>query len=162
MSSLTPYLALMALPVAFLLGFSFNPVDFLWSFHHGLDPMPEDVRERAAKIGRYACFLGDGLILGFVVILALKNSLAPARLGLHFHNWQTNAALGVTAGILLILMQRLVGKSTPRHSSHPFVYQARRGSVLLWVFIFIVGAFSEELWIALCLVTLTITSLLSQ
>jgi membrane protease YdiL (CAAX protease family) len=147
----------MVLPVAFLLGFSFNPVDFLWSFHHGLDPMPEDVRKRAATIGRYACFLGDGLILTFVVILALKNSLAPARLGLHLHNWQTNAALGVISGILLILMQHLVGKSTPRNSSHPFVYQARRGSVLLWVFIFIVGAFSEELWIALCLVTLTIT-----
>jgi membrane protease YdiL (CAAX protease family) len=147
----------MALPVAFLLGFSFNPVDFLWSFHHGLEPMPEEVRERAATIGRYANFLGDALILGFVAVLALRNSLAAARLGLHLYQWKTNAVLGVAAGVLLILMQRLVSKSTPRNSSHPFVYQARRGSVLLWVFIFIVGAFSEELWIALCLVTLAIT-----
>src|SRR5258708_40129968 len=120
----------MALPVAFLLGFSFNPVDFLWSFHHGLDPMPEDVRERAAKIGRYACFLGDGLILGFVVILALKNSLAPARLGLHFHNWQTNAALGVTAGRLRILSQQPVGRTITPRTPPPLVYHSRPGSVL--------------------------------
>src|SRR5258708_28932992 len=126
----------MALPVAFLLGFSFNPVDFLWSFHHGLDPMPEDVRERAAKIGRYACFLGDGLILGFVVILALKNSLAPARLGLHFHNWQTNAALGVTAVDLLLFIHRLFGQYFPPRSSPPFFYLIFRGLVFLFCFFF--------------------------
>src|SRR5260370_22545818 len=116
----------MALPVAFLLGFSFNPVDFLWSFHRGLDPMPEDVRERAAKIGRYACFLGDGLILGFVVILALKNSLAPARLGLHFHNWQTNAALGVTAAVPLLFMQHNLRQFHPPRTSPSFLYQPLR------------------------------------
>jgi membrane protease YdiL (CAAX protease family) len=147
----------MALPVAFFLGFSFNPVEFLWAFHHGLEPMPQEVRERAASTGRNANFLGNTLILGFVAVLALKSSIAGARLGLHLYKWKINALLGITAGVLLILTQRLVSKSTPPNILHPFVYQVRRGSGLLWAFILMMGAFSEELWIALCLVTLMIT-----
>ena len=41
-----------------------------------------------------------------------------------------------------------------RGRSGPFAYHVRRGSVALWVLIFLAGAFSEELWIAFCLAVL--------
>ena len=67
MPVVTPFLALAALPVAFVLGFSFNPIEFSWAVRHGLKPMPEKVRRRAAVISRYANFLGDALIVSFVM-----------------------------------------------------------------------------------------------
>jgi len=156
-SPLTPYLALAALPVAFVLGFAFNPIEFTWAFHHGLKPMPEHVSDRAATVSRYGNFVGDGLILSSIAFLGLRNSIAASRLGLHFDKWKTNTVLGITAGAMLFAIQALVSRSIPRDSSSPFSYHVRRGPVLLWVFIFIVGAFSEELWIAFCLITLITT-----
>ncbi len=157
MSLLTPYLALAAFPFSFLLGFAFNPIQISWAVHHGLNPMPEEMRDRAETVNRYANFLLDALLVGFVAVLVLRNSVAAARVGLHLDKWRTNAALGITAGVLLILLQGLMIKSIPLGTSNRFPYHVRRGSALLWVFIFIAGAFSEELWIAFCLVALMTT-----
>ncbi|HKV04946.1 MAG TPA: CPBP family intramembrane glutamic endopeptidase [Candidatus Acidoferrales bacterium] len=157
MSPFIPYEALAILPVAFLLGSAFNPIEFSWAFRHGLDQLPDDVRERAATVGRYANFLGDGLILGLVAVLMMKHSVAAARVGLHLAKWKTNIAVGTAAGVLLIGLQRLAIKSVPRGRPSPFAYRVRRGSVSLWVIVFAAGAFSEELWMAFCLVSLATT-----
>lgn len=154
LSPFAPYVALAIFPVALLLGLSFNPVEFAWAFHHGLEPMPNEVRDKAESIRLCLDFLVDALILGFVATLMLRNSVPAARVGLHLENWKSNAALGVTAGILLIVLLRLMFKCTSIGASEIFVYRVRRGSLLLWVLIFVAGAFSEELWIAFCLVAL--------
>lgn len=116
--------------------------------------MTEEVRDRAAKIRRYAYFLGDALMVGLVAALMSKISLSPARVGLHLEDWKRNATVGVVAGVLIALVQGWIVAVMPADPQHPFTYAARRGSTLLWVFIFIAGAFSEELWIVFCLVTL--------
>jgi membrane protease YdiL (CAAX protease family) len=116
--------------------------------------MPNEVRDKAENVRLYLNFLVDALILGFVATLMLRNSVPAARVGLHLGNWKSNTALGVTAGILLIVLQSLMTKRTRSGPSETFAYHVRRGSVLLWVLIFIAGAFSEELWIAFCLVAL--------
>jgi hypothetical protein len=95
-------------PVAFILGFSFNPVEFTWAFHNLLTPMPEEVRNRAETIRRYANFLGDAMILSFLATLMLRNAIPAARVGLDLHNWQSNAAIGIAAGILIVVLQRSV------------------------------------------------------
>ena len=159
MPVVTPFLALAALPVAFVLGFSFNPIEFSWAVRHGLKPMPEKVRRGAAVISRYANFLGDALIVSFVIVLMLRNSVPAARVGLHLENWKTNLLIGTASGILLILLQGLITRSTHPRTPGPFAYHAGRGSVLLWLLIFVVGAFSEELWIAFCLVALMASGL---
>ena len=157
MSPLTPYLALAIMPVACVLGFAFNPIEFTWAFKHGLKPKPEKVLSRAATVSRYANILGDALILSSISFLELKNSIPAERLGLHLHKWKTSFALGVAAGGLLIVTQGLMTQFISRNSLNPFPCHVRKGSVLLWVSIFIAGAFSEEIWIAFCLITLIAT-----
>lgn len=155
-SRLTAYLVLAIFPLAFFLGFSFNPIQFSWAFHHGLERMPVGVRDRAAAATYWCSFLTDALTVGCIALLMLRNSVAIARVGLHLKEWAANAALGVVAAILLILSQLIVARLIPTGPG-TFAHAAKRSSVLLSAFVFLAGAFSEELWIAFCLVALRST-----
>jgi hypothetical protein len=112
------------------------------------------LRDRADAVTRYLHFLVDGLILGSIALLLHRISFDPARVGLQLVNWKRDILVGVTAGILLVAMQRLIIRRASVDPKHDFTYRVRKGSPLLWVFIFVTGAFSEELWTAVCLVTL--------
>jgi Type II CAAX prenyl endopeptidase Rce1-like len=163
MSVLTPYLALGILPLAFLLGFSFNPPELFWGIRlallgRSLEPMsasPRKVRERAAVFRRYSYFLGDAIIVSLVAVVAAKDSLSMARLGLHLDDWNRNIIVGLAAGIARVVAQRLIFVRVPIDPEDSFTWDVRRGRLELWVAIMTASAFSEELWIALCLVTLT-------
>jgi membrane protease YdiL (CAAX protease family) len=72
--------------------------------------------------------------------------------------WKCHVLVGASAGILLIAAQGLMLWQVPIDPQHAFTYRVRKGSPLLWVFILISGAFSEEMWIALCLIVLTPTT----
>lgn len=154
MTWLTPYLALSVLPVAFLFGYSFNPVEFTWAYRHGHQSMPEEVRERAATLRRYASFLGDGLILGLIAVLARKNGISSAGIGLGLDNLGVNSAVGLAAGLGLVLVQALVAKFLSVDPKHPFTFSVRKGPASAWILIFALSSFSEELWVAFSLVTL--------
>ncbi len=157
MSPLTPYLALALFPATFFVAFVCNPIEFSWSFHHGLKAMPEEIRDRAETVNRYLNLLMAALDGGLVWILMLKSSV-PARLvGLNLDNWKSNIAVGSGAGILLISAQVLMVKLSPINSRGPFAYRVRRGLPLLWIIILIAGAFSEELWVAFCLIAFRTT-----
>jgi membrane protease YdiL (CAAX protease family) len=118
--------------------------------------MPEDLRHRAATVSRYASFFGSALILALAVVLMARSSVDPARVGIRLTKWKTNVAVGVAAGMALIVLQAFLVDSRPRGSGS-FADRVRKGSIQFWVLIFLVGAFSEELWIALCLVVLMST-----
>jgi hypothetical protein len=132
-----------------------NVVELSWGFHHGLAPKPAEVRDKSDAINRYANFLQYALLLGFIAISAERNSLPAARLGLHLHKWETSIVLGMTVLAVYLVLQSRMSKSL--RSDNQFTREVRRGSIRLWVSIFFVGAFSEELWIAFCLVTLNAT-----
>lgn len=152
MSALTPYLALAIFPVATILASFSNVVELSWGFHHGLAPKPKEVRDKSDAITRYANFLRYALLLCFVALLAKRNSIPAVSLGLHLHSWTRNVALGLTAAGIFLVFQTLVSNSL--RYDNQFTREVRRGAIRLWVSIFFVGAFSEELWIAFCLVML--------
>ncbi len=160
MHSLTPYLVLAIYPVAFLLGFALNPVEFLWTFRLARqrrslnEPMPAELRDRADGISRYLNFLVDGFILIFVGLMSRRISVTPAGMGLRATDWERNLAIGVASGVLLIASQRLLLSRVPIDPGYDFTHRVRRGATTLWVLILMSAAFSEELWIALCLVVL--------
>jgi hypothetical protein len=162
LSALTPYLALAIYPVACLLGYAFNPIECLWNFNlarqgHPRQPMPVEMRERWESVNRYLSFLVDAFTLGLILVLSHKISLGAARMGLHLSKWTYNALVGVTAGTLDIVVQWLMVGLVPIDPQHSFTSRVRKGSLLLWVSTFITGAFSEELWVAVCLVLLKTT-----
>jgi hypothetical protein len=109
------------------------------------------------KFERYARFLVDAFVFGLIAILISKTGVSATQAGLRIENWRRNVSIGIAAGILLIATQSLFIGLSPINPRSPFVYAVRRGSVGLWVLIFIVGAFAEELWIAFCLVVLKTT-----
>lgn len=116
--------------------------------------MPPEVLERSEAVGRYLSFLVDALIVGLILALSRKTSLGAAAIGLHLRDWKSNAAVGIFAGVLLVITQRILLNSIPVNPEHPFTCKVRRGPIPLWMLILLAGAFSEELWIAFCLVTL--------
>lgn len=150
--AILPYIALSIFPLACFLGFMFNPPEFLWAVRHGHEPMPARLLAKAAAFTRHDLFLIDALILGSVAALARKNSITPAQIGLHLHGWSGNVAVGMIAGLLLVGVQALAIKGTGHASPNAFVRFVQGGSVVLWIVTFILGAFSEELWIAFCIV----------
>jgi membrane protease YdiL (CAAX protease family) len=116
--------------------------------------MPVDVRDRAESTDRYWYFLVDALTIAFVITLMSRNSVPAAWVGLRLERWRSNVVIGIAAGIVTVLIQGLLVRFFPNAGSGEAIDYLRRGGILLWVLIFSVGAFAEELWLALCLVML--------
>lgn len=159
----TPFLALAVYPVAFFLGFSFNPIEFRWAANQARngrpldEPMPQALQDRADAVTRYLNFLVDALILISVIVLSRAMRLSASRIGLQAASWKRDAAFGIAAGVVLTAVMGLLFRRVSIDPRHAFTSRVRKGSPLLWLFVFITGAFSEELWIALCLVALGVT-----
>jgi membrane protease YdiL (CAAX protease family) len=150
---LTPYAILAILPIAAFLSYSFNPAQFSWSFRHGLEPMPTEVRDRATAIQPVCAVLADVLVLGLVGVAMLGRSVGPAQVGLLLDRWTRNALLGLAAAVALAALQGIVAKRVTIGPGQ-FVEIAKKRPISISVSMFLVGAFSEELWIALCIVAL--------
>jgi hypothetical protein len=156
MASWIPYLGLAIFPIAAFA--PFNLVRFFWGYHHGLEPMPHDVQERAERVDRYIWPFTN--LLTIAPIVALMNHLRiPAPVvGLRLDLWQLNVVLGVSTGLFLVVIQGLLRMlMTPKKEDLDHAEYAR-GSASLWCLIFLFGAFSEELWLAFCLVALRQTT----
>lgn len=155
MSPATPYVALATFPLVVFL--AVNPTRFSWGFHHGFDPMPEELRDRAESTDRYVFFIRDGTAVALLVALTIWQSVPAARVGIHLTNWKRNVAIGLVAGLLLVGIQTVVVRFFP---GAPFKFGTdwlRRRSLAFGLSADLLGCFTEEFWIALCLVAFTTT-----
>jgi hypothetical protein len=116
--------------------------------------MPSEVRDRVAAADRYWCFVGNSIVVILIVALMFRNGVSAASVGLRLEGWRGGIAVGISTGVLLVLIQGLLVKSFPNAGAGEATDYLRRGGRLLWVLIFLAGAFAEELWIAFCLVVL--------
>jgi Type II CAAX prenyl endopeptidase Rce1-like len=163
LSHFTPLLALAVYPTAFFLGFAINPIEFRWGANQARNgrafgaPMPQRLQDRSDAVTRYLNFLVDALVLAPIVGMSRAMGLGFARIGLQLASWKHDAAFGIAFGVLSIAVMGLLLRRVPIDPRHPFTYRVRKGSPLLWLFVFITGAFSEELWIAFCLVAFRTT-----
>jgi membrane protease YdiL (CAAX protease family) len=153
--NITPYLGLASLPLAYLL--AFNPVRFSWGLHHGFEPMPVEVRDKAESVDRYFYFVMYALTSGFIVGLMLGSGVHVAQVGLRLEHWGSNVAIGIAVGTLLVLLQGLMDRFLPKGAQPKTTDRFQRRSVGLWVLVSFVAAFAEEFWIAFCLVSMRAT-----
>lgn len=156
MASWIPYLALAVFPVSVFA--PFNLVRFSWGYRFGLQTMPHDLRERAETLDRYIWPLKNLLTVAPIIILMNREGVPAASVGLRLDCWQFNTALGLSSGLFLVAIQALLRMvTTPQKEDldHP---DHTRGPKSLWGLIFLFGAFSEELWLAFCLVALRETN----
>jgi membrane protease YdiL (CAAX protease family) len=116
--------------------------------------MPAEVRDRAESVDRYLYFVMYALTAGFVAFLMLRNGVPAPSVGLQLEHWRSNVAIGTSAGALLVLLQSLIVRFLPEGAQPKTTDRFQRRSVGLWVFVFFVGTFAEEFWIAFCLVAM--------
>ena len=77
-----------------------------------------------------------------------------SALGLGLRTWPSSPIIGLVAGILLLFWKKLLETWLPRLKSHGSEHGVLRGTVGIWVLIFLAGCFCEELWRAFCLTAL--------
>jgi membrane protease YdiL (CAAX protease family) len=161
LSHVTPYIALLSFPLAYFL--AVNPVRFSWSFHrglegHGLEPLAAELVERAERIDPYTLVLRHAITVSFIAILMYWQSVLPVRVGLRLDDWKTNVAIGFAAGLMKVALVSALNIFIPAVRQNPNVDYMRKGSLLFWFPCILAGAFAEEFWIAVCLVTLSETA----
>jgi membrane protease YdiL (CAAX protease family) len=122
--------------------------------------MPHDVAEKAERAGRYMLFFIHLVVATSVFYMMRHHSVSAPEVGLHLGRWKFQLSVGCIAGVSWVALSRtlltllyVATRSEPSRARH----YLERGSALLWVPIFIVGAFAEEFWRAFCLFALTNT-----
>jgi membrane protease YdiL (CAAX protease family) len=151
-SSWAAYLAPLVLPLCVFLPFNF--IRFDWGFRNGLKTMPTEVLTRAERVDQLVWPFQHATLLGLVTILMAQEKISAAQVGIRGDHWQLSLALGITAGLLLVAMQGLVWKLVPSVMADGGEFENAKGSAILWCANHIVAAFSEELWLVFCVVSL--------
>jgi len=156
MASWVPLVALALFPLAYLA--ALNPIRFSWGFHHGSERMPHDVLERAEHADCYFEAVSGFLLICLLAALMLLASIAPTRVGLNSKSWLLNALIGILASVPRVTLQGLAWKFMPSLRSDSHHPELRKGPAWFWILSTLLGAFAEELWIAVCIVILLATS----
>jgi membrane protease YdiL (CAAX protease family) len=159
-----PYVVLAAFP---LLGFfPFNIVAFSWGFRHGTQEMPTELAVTSNRIDTYVERTKHIFLLVVVLSFAIHYAVPFAQIGLRWNDWRWNLALGVGVGILQLSLMGFVWKVTPARKGFLGDERILKSPIAEWIISNLYSVFTEELWIAFCIVTLmkvghsSVTSLL--
>jgi len=151
-SPLTPYAALSIFPL--VVNLPPNPIWLLWQIRtrgNPSSPMPAEISEQMARVGRYMLLFIDISVGGLVVLMMRRHSVGAADLGLRAARWgfylSLGCALGLSGAGLQVLLLNLISRAGRGLKGH----YTQQGSASFWIMRFTVGAFAEELWRAFCL-----------
>jgi membrane protease YdiL (CAAX protease family) len=153
--ALPALVALSIFPAAFLI--IVNPLAVYWNFHHGPDAMPARTLVRVYHFERWLLLVRNAIIIALVYVVAARSSVSLIRLGLSWDAWHANVAIGIAVGFLRVTLQGWIYSTFPTLRDANHQPELSLGSTLFWVALFILGAFAEEFWMALCVVTLAKT-----
>lgn len=152
MPSYVPYLALAIFPVVVSIPFDLR--SFMWGWMYPFAPMPAELAQRAEKFRRYSAFLHDALTVVLVLLLGSYAHITASQMGMNRISWQRHLLVGCAMAVLWVGLQWIVKGFLRGNTGKTRSQFFRGGSALLWVFIFLSGAFAEEIWRSLCIVTL--------
>ena len=118
-----------------------------------LKPIAGELLEKAKRIDRYTLIVRDVLTVSLISLFMYWQSLPTFRVGLQLDNWKAGVAIGSAAGLMRAVLVSALNISFPAVRRDPNMDYMRKGSLLFWVPSFLIGAFAEEFWIAICLVS---------
>jgi membrane protease YdiL (CAAX protease family) len=116
--------------------------------------MPAFTAARVYRLERYLLIIRNIIIVALVLALASHGSIPFIKLGLSWNRWQTNIAIGLSVGLLRVALQGWIYSLFPTLGDDQHNPELSLGSIFFWVPFFILGAFAEEFWIAISIVTI--------
>jgi membrane protease YdiL (CAAX protease family) len=151
LSEFSAYIALFAYPAIILLVFDWMGASSRWAAKHKSFFPPSELTAKQERLGR-------PLLLGKYVLLSLAlRGLAGSGLWQvvpitsHSRPWLVIIAAGAVGGVAMLVCRRAISLLWPRAAAAEKHDYFLRGSVALWLTVFLVGGFVEELWRALCI-----------
>lgn len=143
-------LALVAYPLLHLL--PLNLIRFRWGFKNGLALMPSEMQAKAEAADRVAPFIIQLILIMLVVLSMRGSSISVQEVGLTLHNWKSALGMGVMFSLPLVSLGKLVLSSVSRKAARK--EGVSRGPMATWIGLVVLGAFSNAIWLAFCIVAL--------
>lgn len=153
MSEFTAYTLLLAYPVIFIFVYDWTGEGPRWAAKNRSFFPPAEIKARQEKRLR-PLLLGKYVLLFFALrIIAGPRLFQILSPGPHSRPWLVLIVAGVVGGLLMLGCRRLISSLSARATSAERHDYFLRGSLILWLAIFLVGGLVEELWRALCIIS---------
>jgi RsiW-degrading membrane proteinase PrsW (M82 family) len=151
LSEFAAYIALLAYPAIVLLVFDWTGAASRWAAEHKSFFPPSDLTAKQERTGR-PLLLGKYVLL-FLALRGLAGSglLQIARVTTHSRPWSVVVTWGIVGGVAMLACRRAISLLSPRAAEAEKHDYFLRGSVALWLGVFFLGGFVEELWRAVCI-----------
>jgi hypothetical protein len=128
-----------------------EPIGFRWGAKHKSFYLPPDVKTRSERNGRYLWIIKYVFLSSFIIWMAVRFSLMSQTLGPRSNQVFLSLAWGMLGGVFLFLFRAGYRIAIPRMHVIELQYPLLEGPKALWLAIFFLGGFSEELWRGFCI-----------
>ena len=128
-----------------------EPFGARWAAQHLASSLPPDIKAESERNGRYLWIIKYLFLSGFVIWIALRTSLISQTLGLRSNQVFLSLTWGILGGVFLLLFRAGYRIAIPRMRGIELQYPLLEGPKALWLVIFFLGGFSEELWRGWCI-----------
>ena len=151
MSEFDAYTILVAYPAIFIFVFDWTGEGPRWAAKNRSFFPPAEIKARQESRLRPLLLGKYGLLFFALRIIAGPRLFQIVSLGSHSRPWLVLIAAGIAGGLLMLACRRLISLLSARAMSAEKHDYFLRGSLVLWLAVFLVGGFVEELWRVLCI-----------
>jgi membrane protease YdiL (CAAX protease family) len=116
--------------------------------------MPPALLRKAEHSGRFLFFLKYTILLLALRLIVGRNFWRIVPIKLPSHEIMIVIGIGIIVGLLAFACRRLLVVISPTIAGTEAQDDLLRGPLALWLVIFVFGAFTEEVWRALCILAL--------
>ena len=144
----TLYVALGAFP------FAVYSMVFFWTLRHRTAPISSKGPETSETFDPNMLFFTYALLVALLLPLMWHHRISMTQVGLRADDWALALLVGCLTGLLWGGLYAMVLHLFPAIKPRLATSYLQKGNVLLWILVFIAGAFGEEFWRAFCLALL--------
>jgi membrane protease YdiL (CAAX protease family) len=151
LSEFAAWMAVLAYPAIFILVFDWTGAGPRWAAKHKSFFPPAEITLRQEKMGRPLLLVKSALLLLVMRALAGSGLWHIVPIATHSRPWSVLIVSGTACGALMLACRRGISLLSTRAAEAEKHDYFLRGSIALWLAVFCVGGFVEELWRAVCI-----------